>query len=271
MASRGPSGRISPDEFVERLKEIVAANAAESTQLVTRFSSFVRKASRAVGAGRAGEGPDGEALLSRFLDFNLASYSVVNAQGLALLNGLLFAAESTLIPKAQPAPDTPATPSPRVELQLAGRHGERATTDFMIENHFDRPLALTFEPADLVPSAGASLPASCVSFEPTTLEIGPRGRGVVQAAVTITTDFVVGQTYTTTVRLLGFEGKEVGLSVTVLPADAAAPSGPSPKPGKSAKKRRSRATKLSADAAAPSGPSSKPRKSAKKRRSRATK
>ncbi len=244
MASRGSSGRTSPDEFVERLKELVAANVAGSTQLVTRFSDFVREASQAVGTRPGGERTDAEALLSRWLDFNLASYSVVSAQGLALLNGLLSAAESTLIPKAPPAPVAKATPAARVELRLSGRHGERATTGFVIENHFDRPLAVTFESKDLVPTVGASLPASLVSFEPTTLVLEPRGQGVVQAAVTITEDFTVGQTYTTTIRLLGFEAKEVGLSVTVLPpADAAAPSGPSSNPRKSAKKRRSRAAK----------------------------
>lgn len=243
MTSKGPSGRTSPDEFVERLKGLVATNLAENTQLVIRFSDFVREALQAVGT-RGGERSDPEALLSRWLDFNLASYSVVSGQSLRLLNGLLSAAENTFVPKAPPAPDAGVTPSPRVELRLSGRHGERATTGFVVENHFDRSLAVTFESADLVPTAGASLAASLVSFEPTTLVIAPRGQGVVQVAVTITTDLVVGQTYTTTIRLLGFEAKEVGLSVTVLPsADAAAPSGPSPKRRKSAKKRRSRATK----------------------------
>lgn len=242
MAARGPSGRTSPDEFVERLKELVAANVAGSTQLVTRFSDVVREVSRAVDTGRAGERTGAEALLSRWLDFNLASYSVVSAQGLALLNGLLSAAESTLIPKATPKADGRATPAPRVELRMSGRHAERATTGFVVENHFDRPLAVTFEATDLVPKTGASLPASLVSFEPTTLMLEPRGQGVVQAAVTITAAFEVGQTYTTTIRLLGFEAKEVGLAITVLPpADAAVPSTPSPKSRKAAKKRRPRA------------------------------
>ena len=241
MASRGPSGQISPDEFIERLKELVAANVAGRTQLKTRFSDFVREASREVGTGRARERTDAEALLLRWLDFNLEAYSVVSAQGLALLNGLLSAAERTLIPKAAPAPDTRATPAPRVELRLSGRHGERATTGFAIENHFDRPLDVRFESAALIPTTGATLPASLVSFEPTTLVIAPRGQGVVQVAVTITTDFVVGQTYTTTIHPLGFGAKQLGLSLIVLPpAEAAAPSGPPPEPPKSADDRGGR-------------------------------
>ncbi len=244
MASRGPSGRTSPEEFVERLKELVAANVVESSRLVTRFNDFVRAALQSAGTRGGGERSDSEALLSRWLDFNLESYSVMNAQAMLLLNGLLSAAENTFIPKAPRVAGSTTTPSPRVELRLSGRHGERATTGFVIENHFDRPLSITFESTELVPAAGPSLRASLVSFEPATLVIAPRGQGTVQVAVMITADFVVGQTYTAAIRLLGFEAKEVGLSVTVLPPEGASPkSAKSPKRRKSTKKPRSRARK----------------------------
>ena len=234
----------SPDEFVERLNGLVAANVAGSTQLVNRFNDFVRQAFLVAGTRRASVGSDPQALLSRWLDFNLASYSVVNARGLQLLNDLLSAAENTFIQKASLGPDASVPASPRIELRLSGRHGERATTGFVVENHFDRQLAVTFESGDLIPTAGPSLPASLLSFDPTTLVIAPRGQGVVQTAVTISADFVVGQTYATTIRLLGFEAKQVGLSVTVLPpASAPASSSPSPKTRKSAKKKRSREKK----------------------------
>jgi hypothetical protein len=221
MASRGTSGRTSPDEFVDRLKELVAANIAGRKQLEARFGAFVREASRAVATGQSGERTGAEALLSRWIDFNLESFSAINAQGLALLNDLLSAAEHTLIPKAAPATGTRAPTAPRVELRLSGRRGERATTGFVIENHFNRPLSVTFESTDLAPKTGAALPASLVSFAPTTLLLGPQEQGVVQATVTITADFEVSQTYTATIRLLGFEDKEVGLSVTALPPSPA--------------------------------------------------
>jgi hypothetical protein len=241
MASRGPSGRTSPDEFVERLKELVAANVVESSRLVTRFNDFVRTALQSAGARGAGERADSQELLSRWLEFNLESYSVVNAQSMLLLNGLLSAAENTFMPKASGVPGSGAKPSPRIELRLSGHHGERATTGFVIENHFDHPLAITFESTELVATAGPSLPASLVSFEPATLLIAPRGQGTVQVAVTITTDFVVGQTYTTAIRLVGFDAKQVGLSVTILPQQGTpSQAAPSPKQRKSTKKPRSR-------------------------------
>jgi hypothetical protein len=255
MVSTDRSGRISPDEFVGRLKQIVTNNAEESTRLVARFTEFVRKASRAISSDRTGERTDPEALLSRWLDFNLVSYSVLSTQSVALLDGLLTAAQSTLLPKTMS--DAPAA-VPRVELRLAARAGDRATTGLVIENHFDRSISVTFDASDLVPSAGPPLPASLISFEPSTLVIAPRGQSVVQTSVTITSDFVVGQTYTATIRLLGFEAKEVGLSVTILaPAKAGFPSPRPPKSAKTAKKQRTRRK-----------PPPKPAKTAKKQRTR---
>jgi hypothetical protein len=211
---------MSSSEFFERLKELVSANIAGNTQLAIRFADFIRKASRASGKDPFRERPDAETLLARWLEFNLASYSVVSSSSLALLNGLLSAAESTLIPTAArgPAPFPPSSPAPRAELRLSGRPGECATSSFLLENRFDQPHAITFECADLTPVTGPPLPGSLVTFEPAPLTIPPRGQAVVQAAVSITPDFVVGQTYTTTIRLLGFEAKELGLSITVLPS-----------------------------------------------------
>jgi hypothetical protein len=233
MVSTGRSNRTSPGEFIERLKHLIANNVAESERLLTRVRGLAREANQTVSTGRTGERPNAEALLSRWLDFNLASYSVVSTQSLALLNGLLSAAQSTLIPNAASAPDARATATPRVELRLSGRHGERATTGFVIENQFDHPLDVRFESAALVSTTtGSELPASLVSFEPTTLVIAPRGQGVVQVAVMITADFMTGQTYRTTIRPLGFEAKELGLSLIVLPPTKdAVPLGPSPEKG----------------------------------------
>jgi hypothetical protein len=244
MSSKASFSGKSPEEFVRQLKELVAANVAGNAQLVTRFNEFIRDAAKAVGTGGAGEPRDAGALLTRWLDFNLAAYSVVSTNGLRLLNGLVSAAESTLIPKSPPPPEARRTPEPRVELQLSGRPGERVTSGFVVENHFDNPLAVTVECGELVPATGRSLPASLVTFERATLVIAPREKEVIRAAVAITSDFVVGQTYTTTIRLLGFQGKEVALSITVLPpAEAAKPSARAPRRIKRGEKRRPRSSK----------------------------
>jgi len=252
MFPTGHSDRTTPHEFVDRLKTLIESNVAGNTQLLTRFVDLIGQASQA-GSKQHGNQPDADALLSRWLDFNLAAYSIVSTQGLALLNGLLTAARSSLIAKAEPVPDVQTatasnvkpTAEPRVELRLSGRHGERATAGFVIENRFDAPLEVMFESTALTPPAGLALSASLVSFEPTTLKIPPRGQGVVQTVVAITTDFVVGQTYTATIRPLGFGAKELGLSVTIEPPKPeilAPPSAPS-RPRQPGKKRTLRGKK----------------------------
>lgn len=218
MSSRDPFDRKSQDQFVEQLKTLVAANIAGSTQLLARFNDFVRDAAKAFAPFRTGRPADeAAALLARWLDFNLASYSVLSTQSLALLNELMSAAESTLIPKAAPAREAEPVVSPRVELRLSGRYGDRITSGFVVENYFDQPLTVTLECGELIPLTGKVLSSSRVAFDPTTLVIEPRGHATVQVAVAITNEFVVGQTYTATIRLLGFEAKEVGIAITVLP------------------------------------------------------
>jgi hypothetical protein len=225
------SGQTSP-EVAERMKQILATTVAGNARLLSRFNELARDA----------QSPDATVLLSRWLDFNLASYSVVTTNGLALLNGLLSAAEEALLPR-HPA-SGPSRPARQVELRLEGRSRDRVTSAFAVENHFDRTVEVAFESGELIPSAGKSLPGSLVTFEPTELTIAPRGETVVYAAVTITPDFVVGQTYTTTIRLFGSQGKEIGFSLTILPPNGVAKVSRQPlKKTKTPAKRRRRSSR----------------------------
>lgn len=216
-----PAARAkSADEIVEQLREILATNAAGNAQLASHLSEFVRDMSRELGRGQP---VDAAELFSRWLDFNLKSYSLLNMQSFALLDGLLSVARDTLLPStgAVPAPGQ----EPRVDLRMSGRVGERVTTSFVIENQFDQPLEVGFECDDLATTSGQTQPAALVDFNPPKLAIPARNQAVGQAGVTLKGDFVVGETYRTTIRLLGFATKELGLLVTILPpADKPVPS-----------------------------------------------
>ena len=227
MAATDASGRKTPEEFVEQMKELVAANIAGNAQLLTRLNAIIQEAVKSAGSG-AREPLNGAALLSRWLDFNLASYSVVSSHSLAIMSGLLTAAEAALLSRGSSGVPARAGSPTRIDLRLEGRPGERLTSAFMVENHFDHPLEVNLESSDLVPATGAALPASLLIFEPATLSIGPRAQAVVQVVVTITRDFSVGQTYLTVIRLVGLHAKEVGLSIMVRPP--AAPGGPADSP-----------------------------------------
>jgi hypothetical protein len=237
------SGQTSPEVFGERMKQLLATTVAGNERLLSRFNELVRDAQTGLGTGPAGQSPDAAVLLSRWLDFNLASYSVVTTNGLALLNGLLSAAEEVLLPRHL-EPAGPSRSERQVELRLEGRPGDRVTSAFAVENHFDRDVEVAFDSGELIPSVGKSLPGSLVTLEPAELAIAPRGEAVVYAAVTITRDFVVGQTYTTTIRLFGSQVKEIGFWLTILRAHATAKVSRQPlKKKKPAAKRRQRASR----------------------------
>jgi hypothetical protein len=213
------SDGTSTDEFVERLKNLIAAHVVESNRLLARFGHFVQEASRALGSGSARERMDTKAILSRWLDFNLASYAVTTNSSLSMLNGLIAAAESTLIPKpVTPCPTGPA--APRVELSAAGRRGEQAIARFELQNQLETSITVHCECDDLIPGSGQAQPGACVRFEPTEVFIPAKGTAVVQAIVSITPEFTVGEVYKATIQLRGCENKVLGLAVTVLPDGA---------------------------------------------------
>lgn len=124
MPDKKTSRRTSPEEFTERLRELVAANLAGNAQLLSRFNELIRDAPKELGARRADQSPDAQALLSRWLDFNLASYAVVTTHGLALLNGLLSAAEDALAP---PVAKAKASRRPSKKTKPARVHRELST------------------------------------------------------------------------------------------------------------------------------------------------
>jgi hypothetical protein len=212
MAPNDHPGRTSPDDFAERLKTLIAVHIAGSQQLLKRFSGFVSEASNAVSRSDPRDRVDAQALFARWLDFNLASYAVVTSSGLSLLNGLLSAAEESLLPRppAMRADDT-------VELRLSGAPGDRAATGFMVENPFNQSVSVVLEATDLIPTSGPAVPASHVSFEPPKLVIPPHEHGIVQVAIAVTQAFAVGQTYRAAVRVVGLEAREVGLTLVVTP------------------------------------------------------
>jgi hypothetical protein len=217
MASRPKS----PDELVDQVRAILSESAADNARLATQLSEFVREVSSELGQGRR---IDAAELFSRWVDFNLQSYSLVSKQSAALLDGLLSVARATLLPSG--TTPQPTRPEQRLELRMSGHVGERVSTSFVIENQFDQQLDVAFECDDLVSTTGASQaqPASLVDFTPQKLSIPPRNQAVGQVGVTLKGEFVAGETYTTTIRLLGFPTKELRLLLTVLPPQDAPPA-----------------------------------------------
>jgi len=222
----------SPQAFVEELRALVARNIAGNVELAARLNTLVKQT---VDISASQPSPEPSDLLRRWLDFNLASYAVMSAHSLAAMNEVIAAAERALagsMSALEPLPE-------RVEVRLEVRSGARASCPFMVENQYDRPVDVSFQAGPLAGSGtGRTLPASLVSFEPTSLVVPARGRAVGTAELEVGPDFVVGETYRTTIRVIGFEAREIGLALTILPTEE--PEKPAPERGAAARAGASR-------------------------------
>lgn len=232
------SGRRPPETYVEELKRLAANHVARNVELAARVSALAKEVTSSAASAPAATPAE---VLSRWLDFNVASYEALSTHSLALLDGLVAAAERTLLPssdfeRGEPVPAGAPGAADRVELRLSGRRGDRVVAPFMVENRYDRPLEVGFHAGELAADGGAPLPGTLVEFEPATVSLAPRSEAVVQAAVTITDAFAVGETYRTTIRLMGYQARDVALTISVLPPEKEA--GPATRPA--ARKRAPR-------------------------------
>jgi hypothetical protein len=69
-----------------------------------------------------------------------------------------------------------------------------------------------------------------VVIEPARLTVPPRGQAVAQIVLDLSSSFVPGRTYETTVRVLGFKTWQVRLAVSVLPPVVKQAADPQPPP-----------------------------------------
>lgn len=206
----------TPSELVEELKALVAAHVAGSVELAARLNALVRK----VASDPPAPAGDGGAVVSRLADLGIASYAELSKHTLALLGGLVGVAERALAPDAGEPSGASRPKDAPADLQLSAAAGERATSSFLVENSYDQAVDVSFRADALVSAGHPDLPGTLVTFEPARLSILPRGSAVATAVVDVGSDFVLGATYTSTVRLLGFEGRALRLSLAVAPAAA---------------------------------------------------
>ncbi len=240
MPAPETSEKTTASSFVDEFKSLVEKNIKGNMQLVSRVSDLIKAAGKSWEPGRPPSEGKQSALLTRLLDFNLASYEILSSHTLEMLNGLISAAESSLLGKDSL---TQATAPPKTcgEINVQVRQGERLRARFCVENQFSDALNISFEAGELTAPDAASLPASLIAFEPANVTLDPREKVIVIAAIDISQAFVVGKTYTSTVRVLGFQGKEVRLVLTVLPpleTAVPAPKATATKARKGARKRK---------------------------------
>jgi hypothetical protein len=212
------------EHFIDELKTLLTRSLEGNTQLASRLNTLAQHASR------GGLPTDANTLFARWLDFNLASATLVSSHSLTVLHGVLDAAERSLlgrdVPVASEGP-APTTPEPTVpgaiDVHVEGEPGETVRAPFLIANEYDRLLDVAFEASPLGTPEGATIAVDQVSFEPPSLSLG-KGQRVVQAAIAIPREAVRGATYRGEIRVKGFQARSIALALTVRAAPSAEPA-----------------------------------------------
>lgn len=198
--------------LADELKRLFERNLQANVQLLGRAGGVLREAAAAARDPQRLRGADARALLGELLQLQLHYLKGLSESSAQYLGSVVALAESAVSKRAPPA-DTAAQAS-----ALAGRAGETLTFQFQLDNPNAEAVSAAIETREWLGRGGATVGADSVQFEPAATVVEAGGSRLVQGRVTLDERFAVGETYDTLIRIAGFPGRQIALSLTVLPA-----------------------------------------------------
>jgi hypothetical protein len=173
----------------------------------------LREASRASKEPGRLQRTDARALLGDLVKLQLDYLKTLSDSSVQYLGSVVGLAESAV---------TPAAAVPEATAQacaLSGSDGQTVAFQFQIDNPNPQSVSATIEAREWLGRAGDTVAADSLVFDPAATVIGPQSVRVVQGRVLVDGRFRSGQVYDTVIRVSGFPGRQVALTLTVL-ADA---------------------------------------------------
>ncbi|HTN49753.1 MAG TPA: hypothetical protein VMK32_10015 [Burkholderiaceae bacterium] len=206
----------------EELKQLFDRNLQANLKLLDRAGSVLRDAGRATRDPERLRGADTRSLVSELLQLQLDYYARLSEQSLQYMNAVVSLAESVVSAPARVANTTASA------TLLSGKPGETVVFQFRLDNPNDRPLNAAIESREWLSRDGQRVGADTMSFDPAATVIEPKSSRTVVGRVTIDDRFAPGGAYDTLIRVAGFPGREVAITLAV--AGLAAPVA-TPPPG----------------------------------------
>jgi len=198
------------DEFKQLIDRSVQANV----QLLTRAGGVLREAARASKEPQRLRGRDARALLGDLVKLQLDYLKTLSDSSVQYLGSVVGLAETAVAPAA-PVPETAAQAS-----ALSGSVGQTLTFQFQIDNPNPQSVSATIEAREWLGRGGDAVSADSLVFDPAATVIEAASARVVQGRVSIDDRFRPGQVYDTVIRVSGFPGRQVALTLSVLTAVA---------------------------------------------------
>lgn len=189
------------------LKALFNRNLQANLKLLERAGGVLREAGRAAREPQRLRGNDAKALVADLLQLQLDYYARLSEQSVQYLNAVVARAERAVAP---PPPDTTASAT-----VLSGRPGEVVAFQFALDNPNEQAVNAAIESRDWLGSDGSRVAADCLSFEPAATVVEPRSNRSVIGRLAIDERFAPGATYDTLIRVAGFPGREVAITLVV--------------------------------------------------------
>lgn len=203
--------------LLTELQLLLTKNVSENVKLISRIGNLVVETVKTAKTGDTENRSGKTTLLNRWLDFNLASCDILSTHTLAMYKNVVSAAEKIMAGNKALPSDSKTPEAKPLEIQLKGRQGAKIKSRFLLENHNDYQYDISFEAGELASLNGNVITASRIKFEPAVISLKPKEQVVITIAVDLKDDFVVGETYFSTVQMHGFSTKEIIVSITILP------------------------------------------------------
>ena len=196
----------------EELKNLFDRNLQANLKLIDRAGGVLREAGRATRDPQRLRGTDARALVSELLQLQLDYYARLSEQSLQYMNAVVSLAESVVAAPPRVA-DTAASAT-----LLSGKPGETVAFQFQLDNPNDQPVNAAIESREWLGRDGQRVGADSMSFEPAATVIEPKSSRTVLGRVRIDERFAPGAAYDTLIRVAGFPGREVAITLAVAAA-----------------------------------------------------
>ena len=197
------------------LRELMDRNVQANLALLSRFGGLLRSVKTSTGQAGGRSSISLKDIAAEWANATLGYYATISDQSIRYLNSLTDSVEQALGTKPAAAAGA-AKPVVRPEIPLRVQAGERVSARFQVENPLTESMDVRFAADEFVSAGGAKVPPACISFVPASIAIEPGASRVVEIQVDAAKDFKPGETYRSTIRVAGLNGREIGVVLEVV-------------------------------------------------------
>lgn len=194
----------------DELKALFDRSVQANAQMIARVGGVLDEAVKVARDPRRRNQEEAKGLLGTLVKLQLDYLKDLSESSTRYLHAVSAMAGDAAAPGAAYA-SAEAAPT-----ALSGRLGDTLAFQFQVDNPNPQPVAAGIEAQDWVARGGGDgVGSDSIALQPKATEIPAQGAATVTGRILIDERFVAGRTYDTVIRVAGFPGHQVALSLAV--------------------------------------------------------